>query len=493
MNAIATEFTAASEEAPRTSLEGDAIEHAGIDPATAHAIQLSTAEWHAAHCAKPIRPLPPLTDVGVTLNPDLATAIAVAEKALDGYEQVARQHTSAEIADDGAPERKAAWEAADEAFQEYLEEVDEALSAIMDAPAYGDEKRHRAAAYIRAAHYRATRNEHWTPISAVDAAAGLPDDMPSADIEFGRVIADLLEPPATDAWDAAYAAYMAVKGEYDALSAKEDVARAEMAAHCPDELTEIRFGERRERWHSMKAFDADKEVFGSDRERLGPLLQDWLDRSAPAQRLLHELSKSLEPADDAVNEAEEALMEVVPPTPAALVAKLTIQARECDDYKRGYEDAGLVALHLGHYMPERYAVRNFLDALAMAGVTEHPALLVGDWRPRAWVGAFAQAGGFVSMEWGEGLRLGQPRGGDHPFDVAAAAALAEELVQTPWKMRAVFLFAEHRKAEGDDPAYTSLGDEKPRGFFKPVIAWAQASDYEGKPITPRIRFDGEPK
>lgn len=271
--------------------------------------------------------------------------------------------------------------------------------------------------------------------------------------------AELSSPQRTN-WDAALAKWADARAQLDAHEAATGATWRAVAEAAPPEIVQhnLHYG-LVVRWTTLGELDRDILLSDAEKDALRPLLAEHYalqkeHNNAPERDAEDSQTEAL---FDRVNDAEDELFALTPPTLRDLVLKQQVEAREADDDKLGYDDLGLVSYLLGGSLDKRNPVRLHMDLLRLAGV-HHPMLDMEPFRPAVWIAAYEAAGGFVSAGWHDALLLFP---GSELTD-----ALQSALNATPWKYRAVQLQAENRREQGGDPVFDchlETGDRDKRG------------------------------
>lgn len=208
------------------------------------------------------------------------------------------------------------------------------------------------------------------------------------------------------------------------------------------------------RWSHQEDIERDLLLTKTEKAHLTTQLAAFRAEpyAAPAEE--GDLDEEVEILDLAESEAEDAMLEAGAPDLTAVLYKHRVVVRETDESKLGYDDLGLFCFHRSALFAEQSAAQQFIDLALLAGL-DHPALHLEDFNPGQWVRDFEAAGGRVVSQARDVAFLDPPIG--EPDDLAAARSVFEDLASTPWKLRAVVLHAENRRASGGDGYYTSHG------------------------------------
>lgn len=258
------------------------------------------------------------------------------------------------------------------------------------------------------------------------------------------------------AWVAAVRAYRTAKADHDELLREVD--RSPSApAHL---LGRTVFGYRNPmRWGTVASLDDDILLAAAAKAALRPALVAHLAERDRLQATPEARAQQVE--DEAIYEAsyerqsavENALLAMPAPDAAAVVEKQRLLSVWADDYGFGFADLGLVAHKRDRWLINCPDIVQHVDALLLAGIDD-PILHLEPWHPRSWVKAYERQGGYVTAPvWGSALVIVFPDEDHH----GVAASLRAELAAAPWKFRAVFHFATHRRGEGADPYIDAEG------------------------------------
>lgn len=298
---------------------------------------------------------------------------------------------------------------------------------------------------------------------------------------------------AREAWNAALAKYEVAVAAREPLAAQSEAAFAAAMAKAPPELVapSIHSGVHN-RWNSLAALDRDPTIPLHEKQRLRPAVEAWLTEFKATAFSTPEEDAKDEAAYDVISDAERELLATPAPDVAALALQSTIFFRETDDDKLGADDLGRVAFMRTGYYDQRFQVVMHEGILRLAGV-DHPMLRMERFDPRAWITEFEAAGGKVSCF--DSKLLFVPG--------AETGPMLDALLACDWKVRAVYLRAEHRMDEGGDPIVDAYGesghlDSRRRGtaFFGHVeegtlVMFGRNPDGTPKPHV--RRFDNRPQ
>lgn len=260
---------------------------------------------------------------------------------------------------------------------------------------------------------------------------------------------------AKDRYEAAHAAYRdVVEADSEAYVSLFDEVPPSLVEPCACYRLHLR-------WTSVEALKDDVLLSDGEKAEIEPRLSHWLGWLDGRRKVDRGLAED-DPADalyDAQADAFDELMATAAPDAAALACKHALEARDRDDDHLGFDDLGRVAFMRHGGREASFQVQTYIDALRLAGL-DAPLLHMEDFSPGFWVRRFERLGGAVCGGAQQLLIVHGPRA--DRLDRAAAAELLAELDATPWKYRALALYAGDRREDGGDPLFDAYGNWGPK-------------------------------